>query len=116
MNLVPFPIYNYINIALSFLFVVSTIIFKNENLQILINVIPIILIGLSSYCIYKNFNLTNNLKKSIVIGSFVGSIIIAFAPYILQFNTNKQLLFCSLAFTILLLINIFLVNLISNEK
>jgi hypothetical protein len=116
MNLVPFSIYSYINIVLSIVFILSTLILKTENMQLLVNIIPVILISLSAYSISKKLDLTSNLKKNVILGSFVGSIIVSFAPYILQYSNSKQMLFASLTFTILLLINIFLVKLETKEK
>jgi uncharacterized membrane protein YjjP (DUF1212 family) len=116
MNFVPFSIYNYLNIALSAAFIFSTFIFKIEKTQLFLNIVPLVLIGLSCFVFAKSSHLTANLQKNVVLGSFIGSILISFAPYILQYSGNKELLFSTLAFTILLLINIFFVNLTSKVE
>ncbi|MBC7471883.1 MAG: hypothetical protein H7196_01255 [candidate division SR1 bacterium] len=116
MNLVLFPIYNYINIALSAMFILLALFLKSDSMQLLIVFVPLIIAGLSMYTLFKKTSLTDTTKKNVVLVAFIGSIIVSFSPYILQFSTNKQLLFSSLAFTILLLINIFLVKLENKEK
>lgn len=116
MNLVPFPIYNYINIVLSAIFILLIFFFKSNNMQLLVVLVPLIVAGLNMYTIYKKIDLTDNTKKNVVLVGFIGSIMVSFSPYILQFSNNKYMLFSSLAFTILLLINIFLVKLENKEK
>jgi uncharacterized membrane protein len=110
MNILKFSVFNYINIALSLIFIILLFVFKNKNLQLIISIIPLLLIFSGAYIIQSKSKISKDTLKNLLVGNFIGAILVAFAPYILQFGTNKSLLFSSLIFTILILINIFLVN------
>jgi hypothetical protein len=116
MNVISISLFNYINIALSAVFILFVTVFKSENTQLLVTILPLIVIALNGYLLSLKANASQNVVKNIVLGGFISSILVAFAPYILQYTSNKSLFFSSLIFTILLLINIFIVKLNNEEK
>lgn len=116
MNVISISVFNFINIALSAIFILLVTVFKSDNAQLFVTILPLIVIALNAYLLSLKTKSSENIIKNIVLGGFISSILVAFAPYILQYTSNKSLFFSSLIFTILLLVNIFIVKLNNEEK
>lgn len=118
MNLASFPIFNYINLALSIVFAITLVVFKTSTEQLSLIILPLIVLGISIYNMTSGRGdspkITNKYKITAMV-TFIVAIFSAFSPYILQFSSNKSLFFSSLTFTILLFVSIFLANIKENE-
>jgi hypothetical protein len=116
MNFLSVTLYNYINIALSVGLIALAVIYRSENTQLFIAIFPILIIALNSFLISKKSNPSENTLKNVVLVTFISSVLLSFAPYILQYTSNKSLFFSSLIFTILILLNTFVVKLNNEEE
>jgi hypothetical protein len=109
MNIISLTISRYISIAVSFAFIVLTIVFKSStNIELVGALFGVTTIVASLIHVTKIIESQENKDKIFQLVTLLSALFASFLPYILKYTTNKNALYSTIAFSIIILTTLFI--------